>query len=279
MVACLVVTLSLPTFAATQEITLDMHTRVYVVTQKSIVGKKNQLSVGDMVPSKVWRDVIIDGRVVVAAGTPVLVQVDSVTRAKIAGRKGSLSLGALETESIDGRTVQLTGGYNKEGTGRMAGTIIGAVFLWPLIFIKGKAATLPSGSVFDVYTGAKLKLTIEEQNKPRTIDLSSLLSEFRVEVLYDELERQEKPTHFEFLIRVPSGGPREFAIDSLNGEPTDPISLEIRDVEETDDLHEIQMQGRARAEDAERPQLAVGGRLSHRPLLPRRRRPRRRLSP
>lgn len=211
-------------FAA--EIKLPSDTRVYVETTVSLVAKGGRVNKGDLVRAKVWRDVVVDGSVVIAAGTPVIARVDDVKGRSIAGIKGKLTIGAYETESIDGQTIQLSGGYNKEGKGRMALSIVGAVIFIPLIFIPGSAAEMPAGSVFDAYVDRSWKIDVEDIPENRVVDLTSFsLDDISAELLYDRLAEQEKPKNFEFLVIIPDSAPRELVIDRINGEPIKPIKL------------------------------------------------------
>ncbi|MCH8135980.1 MAG: hypothetical protein IIB77_08395 [Proteobacteria bacterium] len=208
------------------EVRLPIDTRVYVETMETLVAKGGRVRQGDLVRSKVWRDVVVGNKVVIAAGTPVIARVDSVKGRSIAGIKGKMTIGAYETESVDGQSIQLSGGYGKEGKGRMALSIVGAVLFIPLIFIPGSAAEMPAGSVFDSYVGRSFQIEVEDAPKNRVIDLTSFSSdEITAELLYEKLAQQEKPKNFEFLITVPEEAPRAFVIDRINGERIKPIKL------------------------------------------------------
>ncbi len=222
-----------PSHAAPTKVKLPDGTRVYVVTDQELIGKKDRVHEGQVVPAHVWRDVVADGRITIKAGTPVLVRVDKIKRAKVAGIKGSMTLGAYETKAVDGQAVQLSGGYMKEGKGRiaLAASLAGLVFL-PLIFIKGKAAELPRGTIFDAYVGLDTVVEVAQETQPRLVDLSGIGSDISVEVLYDKLEQQQKPKEFEFRIQVPAEVPAEFTIDRINGQPVEPIPLGILSREE-----------------------------------------------
>jgi hypothetical protein len=93
---------------------------VYLATKQELVGKKGELEVGQLVRCEVWRDVLVDGRVVIAAGTPATAKVDSLSYRKVAGIKGKMSLAAIETETVHRQPLSLTGGYIIDGTGRIA---------------------------------------------------------------------------------------------------------------------------------------------------------------
>jgi len=214
-------------FGADVRLTTD--TRVYVETIDGLIAKGGNVSQGDLVRSKVWRDVVVGNKVVIAAGTPVIAKVDSVKGRSIAGIKGKLTIGAYETESVDGQIIQLSGGYGKEGKGRMALSIVGAVIFLPLIFIPGSAAEMPAGSVFDAYVDRSWQIAVKDAPENTVIDLSSFTSDDIVaELLYEKLAEQKKPKYFEFLVTVPEEAPRSFVIDRINGEEIDPIKLKSK---------------------------------------------------
>ena len=149
----------------------------------------------------------------------------------------SVQINTYETESVDGQTIQLSGGYNKEGKGRMALSIVGAVLFLPLIFIPGSAAELPAGSVFDAYVDRSWQINVKNAPKNRVIDLTSFsLDDISAELLYEKLAEQEKPKIFEFLIIIPDTAPRELVIDRINGEPIKPVKLrQVSEVIEDDE--------------------------------------------
>jgi hypothetical protein len=212
-------------------IELPRDTRVYLATLENLVGKKGELEVGRLVRCEVWRDVVVNGQVVIAAGTPATARVDSLSYRKVAGIKGKMSLAALETQTIDRNPVSLAGGYNKEGTGRIAlSASLSALVAWPLIFIPGKAAELPAATVFDAYTLQATTVSVAGgATEPPPISLGGgTPAGLSAELLYDKLQGQEKPRVFEFLIHAPTAASADgFVIDRINGEPTDPIALTV----------------------------------------------------
>lgn len=230
LTAFLALTLSLNGIAFGAEVKLPADTRIYVETTESLVAKGGDVRQGDLVRSKVWRDVVVNGKVLIEAGTPVVAKVDSVKGRSIAGVKGKMTIGAYETESVDGQAIQLSGGYGKEGKGRMAVSIVGAVIFLPLIFIPGSPAEMPAGTVFDAYVDRSWKISVDDDTPKNTvIDLTFFSSdELAVELLYEKLSEQEKPKNFEFLITVPEDAPRTFVIDRVNNKAIDPIKLKYQ---------------------------------------------------
>jgi hypothetical protein len=177
------------------EVVLPRDTRVYLATREPLLGKKGELEVARLVRCEVWRDVTVDGLVVIAAGTPATARVDSLSYRKVAGIKGRMTLGALETEAVDRDPLSLTGGYMKEGSGRVAlSASLSALVAWPLIFIPGKAAELPVGTVFDAYTLQSATVTVAGaagKVEPPAIRLGGAEG-LSAQLLYDKLQGQEK---------------------------------------------------------------------------------------
>lgn len=207
-------------------INLPADTRIYVETKEDLIGKGDRVQQGQTVRAQVWRDVVVDGQVLIPAGSPVVAKVDQVKHRQIAGVKGSMTIGAYEVQAVDGQAIQLSGGYQKEGKSRMALSItLGVLFILP-IFIPGKAAELPAGTVFDAYVDRSWQVNVDEQSSVGTIDLTFMASEIEAELLYDKLESQEQPKYFDFQITVPSGTATEFVIDRINSEEVKPMKLE-----------------------------------------------------
>jgi len=216
-------------------------TTVYLSTMQTVIGKKNQTAVGNIVRARVWRDVVVDGQIAIKGGTPAIVQVSSIKSRKIFGIKGKMSLAAIQTSTVDGQTVYLTGGYNKEGKSRVGWSLgLGLLIFWPALFVPGKAAELPTGTVMDSFTSGMMTVSIQGKDKPRaTINLGSMMSGFSVEVLYDLLTEVEKPKYFDFLITTDLDAPSAFSIDVINNAEISPIELEVLSVE-TDEENEEQ---------------------------------------
>lgn len=221
-----------PTCAFSQNTTkiLPEGTRVYLKLDELVSGKRGDAEAGDIVACSVWRDVDLQGIVLVKAGTKAMCKVESVKHANIAGIKGKLVLAALDTAAIDGQKLQLTGGYNKEGKSRMAMTIsLAALIAWPLIFITGSAAVLPEGTVIDAYTGPDLPVAVQAASSlPQAISIAGLPTVFSAEVVLDEfLKPNAKPEDFKIKIIRPGTKPVELVIDNVNGKPLQPLPLVI----------------------------------------------------
>lgn len=208
---------SLASGAAARVVKVPPGTPLYGELEERVTSRveKDGWDEGDSVRAHVWRDVVVDGAVVIKAGTPLMVRIDSIKKAKIAGVKGKLELEAVSTTAADSSQITLSGGYDKSGHSRMGLSIsLAAVVAWPLIFIKGKAAVLEAGTVFDAATEIPVDVDIASE-APRKVKLSA--SGLAVSVLYDEMDPQGKSKMLPVAIENCSGTVTDATVSSING--------------------------------------------------------------
>jgi hypothetical protein len=205
-------------------------TRLYLKLDQHVSGKRGDAQAGDVVACSIWRDVELQGVVLVKSGTKATCKVESVKHANIAGIKGKIVLAALDTRTVDGQVLQLTGGYNKEGKSRMALSIsLAALVFIPLIFITGSAAELPVGTVIDVYSGPDMPVVINgASGSMPSISLGGMSSQFTADVILDDFfVVNAKPEVFKIRISNAGAATTGYVIDSVNGKPIDPIALSM----------------------------------------------------
>lgn len=227
---------SLVTAGATTKV-LPEGTRVYFRLDQLVSGKRGDAEEGDIVQCSVWRDVDPQGIVLVKAGTRGTCKVESVKHANIVGIKGKLVIAALDTKTIDGQLLQLTGGYNKEGKSRMALSIsLGVILFLPLAFITGSPAVLPDGTIFDVYSGPNIPVTVQsEAGGLPAINLSGISASLSADVLLDDfLVPNAKPEIFKIHITKQGALPSQFVIDSVNGKAIEALPLELTETKVMD---------------------------------------------
>ena len=216
--------------ASTMTKVLPEGTRVYFRLDQAVSGKRGKAAPGDIVQCSVWRDVDLQGVLLVKAGTRGTCKVESVKHANIAGIKGKIVIGALDTKTVDGQPLQLTGGYNKEGKSRMAMTIsLGVIIFVPLIFITGSPAELAQGTVFDAYSGPDIPVVVQgDASALPAINLAGLLQPLAADVLLDDfLKPNAKPEDFKIHITKQGALPTQFVIDSVNGKSVDAMPLTV----------------------------------------------------
>jgi hypothetical protein len=234
----LVLAPTLPAQAANGEAVLPAGTRMYVSLDEMVSSARGGDDVGTVVRCRVWRDVEDAGVVFIKAGAPATCRVDKVSRRNVGGFEGHVSIAGVDTRSVDGQTVMLSGGYHKEGDGHKALVLgVGILLLWPVLFVPGGNAELPPGTVFDVSTVNDLKVaTGGADAAPRRVDLRSVMGgpDFAAEFLLDDFMKSAK--HDVFRIKVAKDGklPDKLVIDSVNGKQIDPIALTVKDAAQKD---------------------------------------------
>jgi|GEM_PF-666903 hypothetical protein len=125
-------------------------TPIYLELIDQVTSKRKETARGDIVVARVFRDLAIEGRVVVEEGTEVLLLVADVKKARFLGRKGSLDLEATAVRAVDGTEIPLQGLYTRDGKGRkVVATALTVAVAWPFLFLKGKNAVAPEGTVFE----------------------------------------------------------------------------------------------------------------------------------
>lgn len=189
--------------------------------------KRDGTSRGDLVHAHVWRDVVVDGRVVIPAGAPMMMRVGHVRKSNFAGVKGKLEIDAISVELPDGSELPLSGGYDKSGHGRKALSItLAAVVAWPLIFIKGKHAVLDRGTVFDAAVRTTTELDPAGQER-RKISLSSGPT-LDATVLYDAMDSSGKSKQLPVRLEACDGATTSGAsVVTINDSPVNGIRLEV----------------------------------------------------
>lgn len=192
--------------------------------------KKDGTDVGDVVRAHVWRDVVVDGQLVFKAGSPMLVRVAEVKKAKLAGIRGKLELEAVSATTTDGQQILLEGGYDKSGRGRMGLSIsLAAVVAWPLIFIRGKPAILDTGTIFDCSVRSQFTMQATRADGPSRViridDGSG--ADLTVSILYDAMDPDDKLKLLPMELRQCGAAFSSGAVVSVNDKPIDPLPLEV----------------------------------------------------
>lgn len=209
--------------------TLAAGTRMYLSLDELVSSARGGDDVGTVVRCRVWRDVENAGVVYIKAGSPATCRVDKVSRRNVGGFEGKVAVGGVETRAIDGQTVILAGGYNKEGDGHKAVVLtVGILLFWPALFVPGGNAELPPGTVFDVTTVNDLQLA-SAPSVPRRISLSGLGDPgLSADFMVDDFLSQ--PKHDTFRIKVEKDGqlPSKLYIDNVNGKPVEAIPLTVK---------------------------------------------------
>jgi hypothetical protein len=117
---------------------------------------------GDRVGMTVATDLVVQGKVVVAKGTPVIAEVSEAKGAGRMGRGGKLSIKLLGTTAVDGQRVPLRGSKAESGSGN-TGTVVALSVLYGAgLFLHGNDITFKEGSPFHVFVDAQMKIAPQQ---------------------------------------------------------------------------------------------------------------------
>ena len=233
-IAALMIAL-VPFVLTAETVRIPAGTTIYCVLDQDLSTKRKLSSFvqeGESVRALVADDVVVDGRLVIEAGSVVWSKISKAKRAKMAGIKGKLEVASTTVEATDGTTVNLRGGYDRSGKGRKAVSIaLAAVVAWPLIFIKGKQAFLDRGVVFDAQTSIPVDIEVESRKAP-ALRLSE--PKFTVSVLYDAINTEGKIKTLPLLFENSPEGTGSAYVSAVNGKDIQPIPVPL-----TEDIGQV----------------------------------------
>jgi hypothetical protein len=169
------------TVAFPANLVIPRGTVVFGELGERVTSSSRRFSVGQKVDGHVWKDIIVNGRIVIPAGTPIELRIADIDASGTGGRGGSLAVMAVSVKAIDGTEIFLDGGYNQSGGDRYG--------LTRASFVPGRRAVLDEGTVFDASIPADTRINVPDTVIP-TLNLTKL-SDFTVEILYDEIDQRE----------------------------------------------------------------------------------------
>jgi hypothetical protein len=116
---------------------------VPVALSQALTTKGKALKVGQIVQLEVAQDVLLNGRVVIPARSPVEGVLTHVRNKGMWGKSGAIQL-AIKSVKINGTSVRLKGDMDSRGDTGTAG-VVGAVVAMPLagFFVTGTSAEMP----------------------------------------------------------------------------------------------------------------------------------------
>lgn len=209
-------------------VTIPFGTTIFCELDQPVTTRQKEahaVQTGDILRAHIWKDVWVDGHLVIAAGTPVYARVDRMKKARLAGQKGSLVIEVLNAQAVDRTDVPIDGGYDRSGKGRMGVTIGLAVALaWPFVFIKGKNVFLEPGTIFDAVVRASTEVKVPDT--PQAIKVEEI-PELRVSVVYREIDPEKKIRELPLIIQIAEQNLTRAQIVSVNGEEIPPIQVPL----------------------------------------------------
>ena len=114
-----------------------------VVLSEALTTKGKALKVGQRVQLEVAQDVLLNGRVVIPARSPVEGVLTHVRNKGMWGKSGAIHL-QVKSVNINGTTIRLKGDMDSRGETGTAG-VVGAIVVLPIagFFVTGTSAEMP----------------------------------------------------------------------------------------------------------------------------------------
>lgn len=211
--------------AGAATITIPAGTRIFGELDELVSSDVKEFEVGDFIGGHVWRNIVVDGQTVIAAGSPLTLQVSAIQKRRTFGRAGSVEVRAVSVTAVDGNEIFLDGGYDKRGESRVVlSSTLAALVAWPTLFIKGREAELPPGTVFDAAVPANTNVTVPDGQRP-TIRLGNL-SDLTAEILYDEMTEDSKDLPVQVQL-CDQDWQSPFEVSEVNDNAIEPIEIEV----------------------------------------------------
>jgi hypothetical protein len=131
----------------------------------------NTVVVGERLTLEVLRDVIVNGRVVIAKGAAVEAVVTMAIPRRSFGRGGKLDIGVETVTAVDGQKIKLRAALNKKGEDETGKAVIGAILLGPFggREQKGANARIKAGTEIKAETTEEKAVSVGP-GQPRTQD-------------------------------------------------------------------------------------------------------------
>ncbi len=156
---------------------LKAHTPIEIEIRDSASSKTSRA--GDQIAFVVSSSLVLDGVIVVAAGTAVTAHVESARKARHFGRTGQLLIRLDSTVAVDGTRVPLCFATRRQSRSKSnrageiaAGTMntMVAIYYFPLLPLsvlsaspKGRDFVIPSGERFRVYAAEDVSIQLPSQ--------------------------------------------------------------------------------------------------------------------
>lgn len=219
-----------------KDIVIPAGTQVYIEPDELVTSKRGENNVGEIIRASVWRNVVVNGYIVIKAGAPAVARVSEIKRRNIAGKKGQIKIQAISARGVHGEDILLDGGYHEKGKSRVALSV--TLFLlvaWPLIFIPGKNAEMGPGNVFDGEVQDDTYVDVSNARPVLRFDADDG-EEFTADVQYDAIDPEEKLKQLPLEIRQCGKEIVNPRVVSVNGELLDdPIEIEMTKVVREDE--------------------------------------------
>ena len=145
---------------AEEKVVLKDGTPVMLRLTEEVSTKTKNLN--DSIRFEVSKDITVNGKMVIKAGTPADGTVSVCQKPDILGQEGTISFTVNSTKAVDGQWVYVRSNLSRSGENKML-ISAGAAYVCCPIFglIKGSGASFPIGSEIKAYTENDVTVKVE----------------------------------------------------------------------------------------------------------------------
>jgi hypothetical protein len=223
-----------PTLVLAAELVIPQGTVVFGELEERLTSNAKKFRVNYPVDAHVWKDVVVDGHTVIAAGTPIVMRISKLRESGTGGRGGALEVMAVSVKAKDGTEITLRGGYDQSGDDRYGLARGVSMILWPAAFLPGRRAVLDVGTVFDASIPADTRVTVPANAVP-TLRLAER-ADLSIDILYDDIDQKDGTLPFEMrLCNKPFT--REASVTAVNDKEVRPILVTVISASQGDPCH------------------------------------------
>jgi len=146
-------------YAQTQDkVKLNAGTIVALSIEQSA---NSEAKVGSLVKFRVIRDVSVEGKVVITAGTIADGTISEVSSSGAVGKAGKVSVKLNSVKAVDGQNVYLSGSIDKQGEDKVVLTVILGLLCLPLFLLNGGDADIPAGTEVRAYVESDCSIVVK----------------------------------------------------------------------------------------------------------------------
>ena len=141
----------------TQSVTIPEGTE-FTVQTLDFLSSQNAAQ-GDPIHLEVQNNVLVDGAIAIAAGSPVKGVISSVTHASRMGKAGNISVRIESGETVDGQRIRLRATKAQSTDDKVGSVVALTVLVSPLFLLKkGNDVAYQPGTVVTVYADERLSV-------------------------------------------------------------------------------------------------------------------------
>lgn len=132
---------------------------IILLKSLSIISSNTSMD-GESIDFYCAENIVVDNKIIIKKNSKVTGKIESSEKSRSLGKEGSLKIIFNYISAIDGQNIPISGVYNYVKGDNKSSNAVGLSFVFsPLfLFLKGKEAVIPIGSLIEVYTTKEIDI-------------------------------------------------------------------------------------------------------------------------